>query len=156
MTITLYNNVSSHVINIPVDVQMPVHNFTNLRISGGPENTTERMELLLQEPTGDFFNCTWTIKDTTTVVRNLLYTNFLTDGVIGKMFIDHQFKTPGVYDVEVFCKNRLYSATAKTNVSSYQPATDFDVAVLYGGVCGSKKVAGSKGDGPGEWYNDII
>ena len=150
VTFRLYNNVSEYFIKKPVDIQMPVHNFSKLEIFGGPENTTELMELVLTEPTGDFFNCTWTIHDTTTSSRNLLYTDFLKDDVIGKMHIEHQFKTPGVYDVEVYCKNRLYSATAKTNVSSYKPASDFKLSIVYGGQCGSKKEAGSKGDGPGK------
>ena len=149
VTFTLYNNVSLHLIEMPTYIQMPVHNFSKLEIFGGPENTTEKMELVLVEPTGDFFNCSCTIYDTTTVVRNLLYTDFLKDNVIGKMFIKHQFHTPGVYDVTIYCKNRLYSASAKTNVSSYKPASDFKLSVEYGGQCGSKKEAGSKGDGPG-------
>lgn len=132
-----------------VDIQMPVHNFTNLRIFGGPENTTEAMELVLEEPTGDYFNCTWTIRDTTLVTKNLLYTDFLANGVISKMFIKHQFQTPGIYDVEVECKNRLYSAKAKTNVTSCKAVSDFNVDVVYGGQCGAKKLPGSRGDGPG-------
>ena len=108
------------------------------------------MRLNLQDPTGDFFNCSWTIFDAKgEVAKNLLYTDFLKEGVIGDMYIEHQFKTPGVYDVTVTCINRLYSASAKTNVSSYKPASDFKVTVEYGAACGTKKEEGSKGDGPG-------
>ncbi|XP_065066412.1 uncharacterized protein LOC135692255 [Rhopilema esculentum] len=139
----IYNNVSSVTKAFLVNVERPVHNFTTLSISGGPENTTEAMVLVLSEKTGDFFNCSWTIKDTTTVNKNSTYSDFL-NGI----HVKHQFATTGIFDVSVFCSNRLYSASAKINVSSYVPVSEFEASVLYGGACGAKKSAGDKGDGP--------
>ena len=143
----IYNNVSSVTKEFLVNVERPVHNFTTLSISGGPENTTEAMVLVLTEKTGDFFNCSWTIKDTTTVIKNSTYNDFL-NGI----HVKHQFATTGIFDVSVFCFNRLYSASKTINVSSYIPVSEFEASVLYGGACGAKKSAGDKGDGPGILY----
>ena len=132
---------------ISVFVQWPVQNFSNVVIRGGPENTTEEMELIITLDTGDYCNCTYTIYDTEVTTKYGLADKYQPE-IIAK----HKFATPGTYDVVVFCKNRLYEASAKTNVTSYIKSTDFDVKVKYGGQCGAKKKEGDLGDGPGDYF----
>eukprot|EP00794_Sanderia_malayensis_P008930 gene8930-9882_t len=139
----IYNNVSSISKALDVFVQWPVHRFRNLSISGGPDNTTEEMDLYLNMLQGDYFNCTWTINDTAQAVK---YSTYDVD-VFKKRNIKHRFATPGVYGIGVFCKNRLYNASATHTVISYIPASNFKVRVTYAAQCGAKKSAGSLGDG---------
>ncbi len=107
------------------------------------------MDITLNLLGGDFFNCTWTIKDTTTVLKYSFYQDYL-----DKRPMKHQFKTPGTYDVDIFCENRLYSASGSCTVTSYKPASEFNIKVTYGGKCGAKKSKGDLGDGAGnsEFY----
>ncbi len=120
--------------------------FKNLTINGGPENSTEPMELVVKMLGGDFFNCTLTIGYTTVAKKTFLYDDYLQ----GK-HVKFQFETPGTYGVGVFCRNRLYNASAETTVNSFKPASTFEVKVKYGGKCGAKKKAGDLGDGPGNF-----
>ena len=108
---TVYNNVSSAVIPLTIPVQLPIHNFTNFDISGGPENSTEQMALTLTMKTGDYYNCTWTIHDVTKKTVSLSYPE--------KPVIFHRFATFGTYGVDISCKNRLYNASASIKVTHY-------------------------------------
>ena len=155
VNITCWNNVSVVTKTKEVSVQKPVQNITGLVIKGGPENTTEKMDLCMKIDTGDDFNCTWTTScrdctDCTLFNTYKEYKNLRKDdgyACVAKC----QFPTSGWYDVNVNCSNRLYWDTAKITVGSYSPVSgDYEVEAAYDEDCGTQNKAGSKGIKEGE------
>lgn len=119
LVVSCFNMLNRVNVTNDTAVQMPVMNLTNFQLTGGPENSTEDMEIKLSLDRGDYFNCTWNFTDGSEQ-REVSYAEY--SNYSGSVW--HQFKS-GDYFVFVSCWNRLYTTNASVTVLSYDPATPF-------------------------------
>lgn len=126
LTVIAANLISNFSISIPVTVEMPVQELVGFEVFNDVENSTEEMLMQLRIEGGDFFNCSWNMSDgSETQDKYIVYQDFLDNN--GTIF--HQFEA-GVYNVTLFCVNRLWEFETYTMAYSYDPVSLFDVDIL--------------------------